>query len=140
MVTLTEAARAHLVQILDQIEAPSNMTIRFVPTDANQLIVYLDYIRSGDTTFVHDGKVVLVLDAQVAQALTQSVIDLQPRLNAEPRFVRRAGAQGRRPAPSTAQVTRDPVLTGETDRNPIRRHLVSGLSIASPRPPRHRVD
>jgi hypothetical protein len=40
MLTLTEAARAHLVQVLDQTEAPNDMTIRFVPAEGNRLIVY----------------------------------------------------------------------------------------------------
>jgi Fe-S cluster assembly iron-binding protein IscA len=89
MLTLTEAARTHLAQVLDQTEAPSNMTIRFVLAEDNRLIVSLDYTRPGDTTFVHNGKVVLVLDAQAARALTQSTVDLLQRLNAEPQFVLR---------------------------------------------------
>jgi hypothetical protein len=90
MLTLTEAARAHLVQVLDQTEAPSDMTIRFVPAEGNRLIVYLDYTRPGDTMFVHDGKVVLALDAQAAHALTQRTIDLRPRRHAAPQFVLRS--------------------------------------------------
>lgn len=89
MLTLTEAARAHLVQVLDQTEAPSNMTVRFVPAEGNRLTVYLDHTRPGDTTFVHDGKVVLVLDAQAAYALTQSTVDLLQSPNEEPQFVLR---------------------------------------------------
>jgi Fe-S cluster assembly iron-binding protein IscA len=87
MLKLTEAARTHLAQILDQTEAPSDMTIRFVPAEGNRLIVYLDYTRPEDTRFVHHGKVVLVLDPQAAHAMTQRTIDLQQGRNAEPRFV-----------------------------------------------------
>lgn len=89
MLRLTEAARAHLSQILDQTEAPSDMSIRFVPAEGNRLIVHLDYTRPGDTTFIHHGKVVLVLDAQAAHALTRRTVDLRQDLNAEPRFVLR---------------------------------------------------
>ena len=67
MLTLTAAARARLEEILFQTEAPSNMTIRFVPTDDNRLIVSLDYIQPSDMRFVHGGKTLLVLDSQAAR-------------------------------------------------------------------------
>jgi hypothetical protein len=87
MLRLTEAARAHLAQILDQTEAPNEMTIRFVPTEGHRLVVYLDYARPGDTTFIHQGKVVLALDAQATHALTRHTVDLQRTRYSEPRFI-----------------------------------------------------
>lgn len=89
MLTLTEAVRAYLAQILDQTEAPSDMAIRFVPAEGNRLSVYLDYTRPGDRVFVHDGKVLLVLDAQAAHALAQHTVDVLPSHHAEPQFVLR---------------------------------------------------
>ena len=89
MLKLTKAARVHLAQILDQTEAPSGMRIRFVPAAENRLIVHLDYTRPGDMTFVHHGKVVLVLDPQAAHALTCRTVDLRQDRNAEPQFILR---------------------------------------------------
>ena len=60
-----------------------------MPAEGNRLIVSLDSTRPGDSVFVHDGRVMLVLDAQAAHALAQCTVDVLPNRHTEPQFVLR---------------------------------------------------
>ena len=72
-----------------------------MPAEGNRLIVSLDSTRPGDSVFVHDGKVMLVLDAQAAHALAQCTVDVLPNRHTEPQFVLRPswGTEARRAPP-----------------------------------------
>ena len=76
MLTVTEAAGVYLTQILDQANVASDTAVRFV-AEENKLTPYLDNARPGDATFDHDGRIVLMLDADISQALTNKTLDVE---------------------------------------------------------------
>jgi hypothetical protein len=76
MLTVTEAAKAHLAQLLTETDTSDATAIRFV-SEENRLVPTLDYASPGDTTFAHDGKIVLVLDTGVATVLANSTLDVR---------------------------------------------------------------
>ena len=76
MLTVTEAAKAHLAQLLTETDTSDETAIRFV-SEENQLVPTLDYAAPGDTTFAHDGKIVLLLDTGVATVLANSTLDVR---------------------------------------------------------------
>lgn len=76
MLTVTEAAKTHLAQLLDEMETSDENAVRFV-SEENRLIPKLDHASPSDTTFAHDGKIVLVLDTGVATVLANSILDVR---------------------------------------------------------------
>ena len=76
MLTVTEAASAHLAQMLKQQDAPEDIAVRFV-CEEQGIALQPDSERAGDTTFPHDGRTVLVLDAQVSELLAEDTLDLE---------------------------------------------------------------
>ena len=76
MLMMTETAGEYLTALLDNTNAPEETAIRFV-LEGNTLTPRLDNSRPGDATFDHDGRRVLVLDADVSQALAESTLDVQ---------------------------------------------------------------
>lgn len=83
MLNVTENAAGHLAQILEQ--APEDAVVRFVP-EGNSLALRLDNERPGDTTFAHGEKTVLALDSQVAEALSEKTLDVQPTPEGQPQL------------------------------------------------------
>jgi Fe-S cluster assembly iron-binding protein IscA len=87
MLTVTTNAGARLTHLLDQSE---NFTaVRIVGRD-RQLKLRRDQVRSGDATFAHSGRVVLVLDSRMSRALSSRTLDVRetstgPRLSIQPR-------------------------------------------------------
>jgi Fe-S cluster assembly iron-binding protein IscA len=77
MITITEAAGEHLATLLDNADAPQETAIRFIFED-NTVKSALDSARPGDTTFEHENRTVLLLDAAVSEALNASTLDVQP--------------------------------------------------------------
>ena len=55
MLTVTEAARIHLAQVLDNANASADAAVRFVAED-DTIKPTLDSIRSGDVRFEFAGK------------------------------------------------------------------------------------
>lgn len=84
MLTLTDAAGAHLTQVLMNANAAAETAVRFI-SEADRLVPKLDNQRPGDTTFDHDGKTVLVLDTDVADTLANRTLDVTDT-NAGPRL------------------------------------------------------
>jgi Fe-S cluster assembly iron-binding protein IscA len=76
MVTVTDAAGAHMAQLLSQVETQKDVVIRLV-LDERDIVPTMDQPRVGDTAFSYKGKTVLVLDAFVVQAMTDHTLDVQ---------------------------------------------------------------
>jgi hypothetical protein len=76
MFTMTETAGEYLTTVLDDANATEETAIRLV-LDGNTLTPQLDNARPGDATFDHEGRMVLVLDAQVTHILDESMLDVK---------------------------------------------------------------
>ena len=88
MFILTEAAGGYLTAVLDNANASEDTAIRFV-LEGNTLTPKLDNARPGDEKFDYAGRMVLVLDVQVSQALDDSALDVEatdegPKLTLHP--------------------------------------------------------
>jgi hypothetical protein len=84
MLTVTEAARIHLAQVLDNANASADAAVRFV-AEGDTIKPKLDSIRSGDVMFKFAGKTVLALDEQMSLTLDDHILDVdddsdRPRL------------------------------------------------------------
>lgn len=77
MLMVTQTAGEYLTAILENTNASEETAVRFV-LDGNTLTPKLDNAHPGDETFDHDGRKILVLDAQVSQVLADSTLDVQP--------------------------------------------------------------
>jgi Fe-S cluster assembly iron-binding protein IscA len=76
MVTVTDAAGAHLAQLLAQVDAQEDTVIRLV-LDKDDLVPKMDQARVGDTAFSYEGRRILVLDEIVVQAMADKTLDVQ---------------------------------------------------------------
>ena len=76
MLTITEAASARLAGILDQRNLPEEVAVRFVHEEG-QIQLRSDNEHPGDTTFQHEGRTVLLLDAHVSELLTNEMLDVE---------------------------------------------------------------
>jgi Fe-S cluster assembly iron-binding protein IscA len=75
MLTVTDAAVAHLAEMLKQQDTPEDVAVRFV-CEAQGIALQHDNEREGDTTFQHEGQTVLLLDAQVSELLAEHTLDV----------------------------------------------------------------
>jgi hypothetical protein len=85
MLTVTEAARIHLAQVLDNANASAHAAVRFVAED-DAIKPTLDSIRSGDVIFEFAGKTVLALDEQMSLTLDDHILDVEDDTNG-PRLI-----------------------------------------------------
>jgi len=76
MFIVTEAAGGYLTAVLDNANASEETAIRLVLA-GNALTPQLDNTRPGDETFDYEGRMVLMLDAQVSQVLDDSTLDIE---------------------------------------------------------------
>lgn len=76
MLTVTDSAGEYIAQMLVEAHASDDTAIRLV-FGGGALKSTMDNVRPGDMTFTYDDKTVLVLDAQIAEALTDATLDLQ---------------------------------------------------------------
>jgi hypothetical protein len=76
MLTMTEAAGGFLCKVLDDAHASPDTAVR-VLIDGDALASTLDKPRPGDSTFVHEGRKVLVLDEQVSELLAERTLDVR---------------------------------------------------------------
>ena len=84
MLTVTETASAQLAQILKEQDAPEDIAIRFVP-EGQGIALRQDSERAGDTTFQHQDRTVLLLDAQVSELLGEATLSVEgAQLTLEP--------------------------------------------------------
>jgi hypothetical protein len=72
MLNVTNTAAARLAQLLDA--SPKSSAVRIVARN-RRLKLRRDHARSGDATFAHAGRVVLVLDERMARALSTRILD-----------------------------------------------------------------
>ena len=77
MLTMTEAAGAHLVDLLGEAEVPEDVAIRFV-FESEELTLRLDKERPGDEPFSHEGKTVLLVDEEMSTMLSEKTLDIEP--------------------------------------------------------------
>jgi hypothetical protein len=73
---MTDTAGEYLTTVLDDANAAEETAIRLV-LDGNTLTPKLDNARPGDATFDHEGRMVLMLDAQLTQVLAESMLDVR---------------------------------------------------------------
>ena len=76
MVTVTDAAGAHLAQLLSHVDTEGDVVIRLV-LDEPDIAPVLDQAQVGDTAFSYKGKRILVLDALVMEAMADHTLDVQ---------------------------------------------------------------
>jgi hypothetical protein len=76
MFIVTEAAGGYLTAVLDNAHTSDETAIRLV-LEGNTLTPQLDNARPGDETFDHEGRMILMLDAQASQVLDDSTLDIE---------------------------------------------------------------
>jgi hypothetical protein len=76
MLTVTEAAGTRLAQMVRQRGLPDEIAIRFI-YGGQGINLQQDSQRAGDMTFKHEGRTVLLLDAQVSELLADDTLDLE---------------------------------------------------------------
>ena len=76
MLTVTPGAGVRLLRKLARKGATDDMAMRFTrKTDGWRLRV--DHARPADTAITHEGRIVLLLDEQVAQAMANRTLDVR---------------------------------------------------------------
>lgn len=80
MLTVTEAATAHLADMLEKSDAPEGHAIRVVPAQGS-VALRLDEPQPEDQSVEHGGKTVLVLDTQVQEMLGERTLDVDQTEN-----------------------------------------------------------
>jgi len=76
MLTVTEVASARLAQMLEDQGVSEEVAVRFV-IEGQGVALRQDTERPGDATFQHDGRTILLLDAEVSELLTETTLDLE---------------------------------------------------------------
>ena len=78
MLTVTEAAGAHLANMLNEAETPEEgeVAVRMLLREG-QLAVTLDEPRTQDAKFDHQGATVLVIEDELAQRLDGKTLDIE---------------------------------------------------------------
>ncbi len=79
MFTLTETAGARLAKTLDKKQASDDGTMRFTRKSRSWKLS-LDKPAVGDVLFAHEGRTVLVLDAEAAKLLVDRTLDTKDSL------------------------------------------------------------
>jgi Fe-S cluster assembly iron-binding protein IscA len=89
MLTITTAAAARLARMFADRRGPEHIAVRLRCT-GSQLAFESSAEQPGDVKFLHDGRIVLLVDADSARLLEDEVLDAEgPRLT-----LRRAASTG----------------------------------------------
>ncbi len=75
MLTVTDSAGDHLAKLLDGPDIPQEAVVRFVLQEEG-LALQLGSEQPGDTTFSHGERIVLAMDAPIAEALADKTLDV----------------------------------------------------------------
>jgi len=75
MLTMTDAAAGYLSDVLEKANVSPDTAVRLV-VEADGLAPALDTARPGDTTFDHEGRKVLLLDALASDVLADRTLDV----------------------------------------------------------------
>lgn len=92
MLTLTEAAGAHLAEILTDRDCPDDMAVRLVCEQAGSSLI-LDNKKEGDTTVEHQGRTVLLLDQTAAELLEGETMDVKDTAEGEQLYLAGKGPE-----------------------------------------------
>ncbi len=76
MLSMTEAAGAHLAGLLERDEAPEDVFLR-LEQEEGELTLRFGHAHPGDSTFAHEGLTVLVLHDELCQELADSTLDVE---------------------------------------------------------------
>jgi hypothetical protein len=76
MVTVTDAAGAHLASLLERDKVPDDTAVRLL-LDESYLVPQMDHARSGDTAFSYEGKIILLMDELTVQSIQDKTLDVQ---------------------------------------------------------------
>lgn len=76
MLNASDAACAFISDLLTSSDAPDDSAVRFV-IEENNLSMKLDEEKPGDESFHHEGKTVLVVDAEMSQILDGKTLDVE---------------------------------------------------------------
>jgi len=76
MLTVTTQAKAYLSQLLDRSKRSEEHAIRLAQTGEG-MQMSIDEQQSADVTYEHEGKTVLVVEQEVAEALDQRELVLE---------------------------------------------------------------
>lgn len=88
MLELTDSAGAQLAKLLEQHGTPDDQAIRFV-YDGHSIELEIDCRQHGDSAFEFGGRMVLLLDSEVTQILSEDTLDVTDgRLSLEHRSQR----------------------------------------------------
>ncbi len=87
MLNASDAACAFISEMLTSSEAPDDDAVRLV-IEEDQLSMKLDEEKPGDETFLHEGKTILLVDAEMSQVLDGKMLDVEdteegPKLTVE---------------------------------------------------------
>lgn len=76
MLNASDAACAFISELLTASEAPDESAVRFV-IEENELSMKLDEEKPGDKIFLHEGKIVLLVDEEMSQVLDGKTLDVE---------------------------------------------------------------
>ncbi len=76
MLNASDDACALLCQMLTESDAPDDAAVRLVIED-DQLSMKVDEEKPGDETILHEGKTVLLVDAEMSQDLDGKMLDVE---------------------------------------------------------------
>ena len=75
MITVSPAAKELLTRLLEEKNTPQSEAARLIFNQDN-LTVEIDGPRSGDTAIDHEGRVILLLDEEAADILSDNTLDV----------------------------------------------------------------
>ncbi len=82
MFTVTEAASAHLAQLLAEAETSENENVVIrISQGKDGLGLMFSQAGPEDTTFAHEGVTVLAIDEKLSQALANNTLDVETTEN-----------------------------------------------------------
>ena len=82
MLTVTEAAGAHLADMLAEVKTPENKNaVIRVSQSKDGLGLTLGQADPEDTTFAHEGVTILVIDKELSQTLDNKTLDVETTEN-----------------------------------------------------------
>ena len=75
MLTITEAARAYLLQTLNDLRLSEEFAFR-LDRDGQSIMLQPDHERPGDTSVQHGGRTILLLDTGMSDRFSRDTLDL----------------------------------------------------------------
>ncbi len=80
MLTVTEAAKSHLADLLQQSKAPDEAAMRIIKSPTG-LELAIDREKPGDQSFTDGDNTILVVDPDLAGALDAATLDIEKTAN-----------------------------------------------------------